>query len=167
MIDNVPIEEIVKKHFYTCTKRTVLTSNKEHYVEDQTGKLNYNEKYKILFPHETTCYDQDIEKYIRRFQRLKNTLLSEDVTLVYASQSSQTEGNYLVDNEIIIKNTFQHLLNIVKMLNVKMIVFDTLNEKDPETLKHPLITLVKIQQCRDLYGVIDQVRDYFDKNKLK
>lgn len=163
MVDNMPVETIVREHFFGCTRRTRFVTH-EQYVDDESARLNFNEKYSLLFPHEGDDHEANVAKYIRRFERLHERLQSRPITFVYASQSSSREGNYMVNGEVMIKETYKHLRAIADMLgSVKLLVFDSLLVEHKDVLHHPSITLVPISPSPNLYGTGQQLRDYFHR----
>ena len=82
-----------------------------------------------MFPHDNI---NEKEKYYKRLERLKKIILDENnfICLVYVSVSSLDSGNYTLDGIEPIKNIYENIEKINKMLkrirnNFKIVVFDT------------------------------------------
>ena len=127
LIDKKEIEDIVDNHFFVCDKRAQLKSP-EHLTLDENGPILVNSKYNVCFPHDKIT---DRNKYIRRMERFKQTLLDTDNYLyfVYVSVSSPNSGNYTIDGVEPIQQLYayiEQMHNILKdiRINYKIIVFD-------------------------------------------
>ena len=161
---NINIEDLVKNHFFYCDKR-VNQRGLEHYYTCDNGFALYNSKYNVIFPHDQNNID-NINKYIRRFERLKNIILNSNECLyfVYASQSSLQKGNFTIDDNIIINDVYVHLSKIYKLIgkfrnNYKMILFDTIQEERIELLDEN-ITLFKLNKCNNWGEVLTQMKEH-------
>ena len=93
---NCSVEELVKDHFFKCDKRANL-NGAEHYCTCDDGFAFVNTTYNVVFPHDANNQDT-IQKYIRRFERLKEIVLhsTECIYFIYASQSSLDHGNFTI-----------------------------------------------------------------------
>jgi hypothetical protein len=162
---NISVEDLVKNHFFYCEKRANM-NGLEHYYTCENGFALYNSKYNVIFPHESNTNIETINKFIRRFERLKNMILNstEELCFIYTSQSSLENGNFTIDDNIIIRDVYFYLTKIYKLIgnfrnNYKMILFDTIQEEPIELLDENII-LYKLNKCNDLIEVVKQMRDY-------
>jgi len=128
LIDKKEIEDIVDNHFFVCDKRAILPRS-EHLILDKDGTVLVNSKYNVSFPHDTIS---ERDKYIRRMERFKQTLLDTDNYLyfVYVSVSSPNNGNYTIDGVETIQQLYEYIEQINNILKdmrttYKIIVFDT------------------------------------------
>jgi len=163
---NMNIEDLVKNHFFYCEKRANYNII-EHYHTWDDGNALYNDKYNVLFPHDDDK-TETIHKYIRRFERLKDTILNSTETLcfIYASQSSLEIGNYTIDGKTIINDVYIYLTKIYILIgnfrnNYKVVIFDTILEENIELLDEN-ITLYKLNRCNTWQDVFDQMKNYKD-----
>lgn len=117
LIDNMNIKELVSLHFFKCEQKATFDVA-EHYYFDNDGKALCNTKYNLIFPHDTND-SETINKYIRRFQRLKDTILhsTEELVFLYISQSSLNEGNFTINGRAIVLNTYFYIEKINELLN--------------------------------------------------
>jgi hypothetical protein len=163
------INELVEKHFFLCEKRASM-STVENYHSDDEGNSLYNVKYKSIFPHD--AYTQEtIDKYIRRFYRLKELISNSDekICFIYSSQSSLHIGNFTIDGENVICDVYTYLSKIYTLIgkynnNYKLILFDAVNEDD-KTLLHEDIVLCKLNQANIWGDILSQMDNY--KNLLE
>jgi len=144
--ENMDVTELVTKHFYVLDKKVFVDlDNAEHYVtiNDETKPNKLNSKYDAVFPHDYASDQNEVkEKYIRRFQRLKDLILDKTIQLdfYYVSQSSSTGGNYTIDGREVVTNVFENLKKIYDLIseyhggNFKLIIFDTLNSKSKSVI---------------------------------
>ena len=115
LLSGMPIKELVTEHFFNCTaKSTMLYA--EHYVTDPNGSALYNEKYDVIFPHDV--YDDvNIQKYIRRFERLYNLVKSDkNLVYIYIYPSSKDDGSFIINGRPIIKDTSEYLILTYELL---------------------------------------------------
>jgi len=161
---NINIEELVKNHFFYCEKRANMNGG-EHYYTCDDGFAFYNTKYNIMFPHDDNN-NETINKYIRRFERLKDTILNstEELYFIYTSQSSLESGNFTIDGNIIIKDVYVYLTKIYKLIgifrnNYKMILFDAIQEEQIELLDEN-ISLYKLNKGNSWAELLHQMREY-------
>ncbi len=163
---NIDIEELVKNHFLCCEKKASLHSG-EHYFNCEDGFALYNTKYNVIFPHDTYS-NETIDKYIRRFERLKDIILNstENLYFIYISQSSLEDGNFTIDGNIVLKDVYIYLTKIYKLIgnfrnNYKMILFDTIQEEQIELLDNNIV-LYKLNRCNNWTELLPQMREYID-----
>lgn len=161
---NMDIPELVTHHFFVCDKRAEFR-NVEYYYTSNSGLALYNTKYNVLFPHDTYS-TETIEKYIRRFERLKELVLSsqEELCFMYTSPSSTTAGNFLIDDKVVLHNVYFHLSKIFTLLdrfnkNFKFVVFDAVVEEN-KTLHHPNIILYPLTPCNTWMELPPQMEKY-------
>lgn len=166
---NMDINELVTQHFFLCDKRASYNSLEKYYTLVNGNSL-YNTKYNVIFPHDT--YDNNtIEKYIRRFERLKNSILNslEDICFIYTSQSSLDIGNFTIDNKIVISNVYYHISNIYNLIkkyrnNFKIILFDSIQNEDKKDLNENII-LYKLNKCNSWNDLLPQMQNYVNDFK--
>jgi len=161
---NINIEILVKNHFLYSTKRAHI-NGPEHYYTCDTGYALYNTKYNVIFPHDNNSIET-INKYIRRFERLKDIILNstEDLYFVYTSQSSLESGNFTIDDNIIIKDVYVYLSKIYELIgnfrnNYKMVLFDAIQEEQIENLNKNII-LCKLNKCNSWGDMVPQMIKY-------
>jgi hypothetical protein len=161
---NINIEELVKKHFFYCEKK-VKINGLEHYYTCDDGTVGYNTKYDVIFPHDDDSIET-INKYIRRFERLKDIILhsTEKLCFIYSSTSSLDSGNFTIDENIIIKDVYIYLSKIYKLIgkfrnNYKILLFDAIQEEKIELLDENII-LCKLNKCDDWKELLFQMKKY-------
>ena len=167
---NINIEFLVKNYFFYCDKRANMTGV-EHYYCDNNGFALFNTKYNVIFPHDEYNIDT-INKYIRRFERLKDLILNskECLYFVYTSQSSLENGNFTINGNIVIKDVYFYLSKIYKLIskfrnNYKMILLDTIQEEQISLLDEN-ITLIKLNKCNEWKELVEQMKElnFFTKS---
>jgi hypothetical protein len=161
---NINIEELVKNEFFYCEKKA-NHNGLEHYYTCDNGFAYYNTKYNVIFPHDDNNIET-INKYIRRFERLKDTILNstEELCFIYTSQSSLESGNFTIDGNIIIKDVYVYLSQIYKLIgnfrhNYKVVLFDAIQEEEI-ILLDTNITLYKLNKCNNWGELLPQMRNY-------
>jgi len=161
---NINTEDLVKNHFFYCKKRANV-NRLEHYYTCDNGFALYNTKYNVIFPHDKNNIDT-INKYIRRFERLKDIILNstECLYFVYISQSSLVNGNFTIDGNIVINDVYFYLSKIYKLIgkfrnNYKMILFDTIQEEQVELLDKNIF-LYKLNKCNAWGELLPQLREH-------
>jgi len=132
LVDKMDIHTLVHEHFFKLDKRTKCVK-REHYYETNTDVINMNSKYDVIFPHDPPT---DHDKYIRRFQRLKDMILncSINLTFVFVSFSSKQSGNYTVNGKDPSPDTYEYLDKIYQLIHktrdgnkFKFVVYDAIN----------------------------------------
>ena len=161
---NINIEDLVKNHFLYCEKRANVNVL-EHYYTCDNGFALLNTKYNVIFPHDENNIDS-INKYIRRFERLKNMILNstECLNFIYTSQCSTESGNFTIDGNIVINDVYVYLSKIYKLIgkfrnNYKMILFDTIQEEQISLLDEN-ITLIKLNKCYQWTELVPQMIEH-------
>ena len=161
---NINIEDLVKTHFFYCEKRANY-NELEHYICDNNGFALFNTKYNVIFPHDENNIDS-INKYIRRFERLKDIILNstECLYFIYTSQSSLESGNFTIDGNIVINDVYVYLSKIYKLIskfrnNYKIILFDTIHEEQIYLLDEN-ITLIKLNKCNSWSELVPQMLEH-------
>lgn len=136
---NMDIEELVKEHFFNCGS-FVKFESAENFIETEDGPDFYNKKYNVIFPHDKD-YDNDVLKYIRRFNRLKALILdkSNELVFVYITPSSNLEGNFTINKNVVITDTSKYINKIYELIdniseNFKIVVLDTMDIQKEEKL---------------------------------
>ena len=114
---NINIEDLVKNYFFYCEKKATYNIT-EHYYTCDNGFALFNTKYNVIFPHDKNDIDS-INKYIRRFERLKDIILNstECLYFIYTSQSSLESGNFTIDDNIVINDVYIYLSKIYKLIS--------------------------------------------------
>jgi hypothetical protein len=161
---NIDIEDLVKNHFFFCEKRANLRGLEYYYTCDD-GFALYNTKYNVIFPHDENNIDS-INKYIRRFERLKDIILNstERLYFIYTSQSSLESGNFTIDGNIVINNVYVYISKINKLIgkfrnNYEIIIFDAIQEEQISLLDEN-IKLVKLNKCSSWPELIPQMKEH-------
>ena len=161
---NINIEDLVKNHFLYCEKRANLNGF-EHYYTCDNGFALYNTKYNVIFPHDENNIDT-INKYIRRFERLKDIILksTERLYFIYTSQSSLECGNFTIDGNIVINDVYVYISKIHNLIgkfrnNYKIVLFDAIQEEPIELLDEN-IKLLKLNKCNSWSELVPQMREH-------
>jgi hypothetical protein len=161
---NMNIEELVKNHFLYCEKKASL-DKVEYYYTCDNGFALYNTKYSVIFPHDNNS-SETVDKYIRRFERLKDLILNstENLYFIYTSQSSLEKGNFTIDGNIVLKDVYVYLSKIYNLIgkfraNYKMILFDAIQEEEIELLDKNII-LHKLNKCDIWTELLREMRGY-------
>lgn len=133
---NIDIEKLVREEFLPID--TLMGCGKpnrppEKYITFKNEGLPYNDKYKICMPHEFNIYklrnikearESTIEKYIRRFDRLKSTINDTDRPVCFSMQTIgnvyQINGND-TDNPVVSSKCFQKIVDMLLTRNEKNI----------------------------------------------
>ncbi len=163
---NMNINELVLNHFFKCDNRANW-SKLEHYYTCDNGLALCNTLYNVIFPHDEISNDT-INKYVRRFERLKNLILESDDKLIfiYSSQSSLEEGNFTINKNEVITEVYLYLSKIYELIGkyrnkYKLIVFDSINQENTELLNKNII-LCKLNSCISLTHICDQMYNFKD-----
>ena len=168
---NINIEDLVKNYFFKIEKKVNLKTM-EHFYTDDNGTSLYNTKYNVIFPHDE--YNNDtINKYIRRFERLKQLILNSNDCLyfIYTSQSSLDKGNFTIDGKNIINNVYINISKIYNLIskfrnNYKIIIFDAIQEENIELLDKNII-LYKLNKCDYWNDLLPQMKKCNIINNIK
>ena len=151
--DNMSISKIVREHFFRNDNQCVL-KKKEHYIfvkkKNSCNQIYIcNQKYNVVFPHDT-YNEETINKYIRRFKRLKNNIINKSLKIqfIYISQSSLDSGNFTIMGEEVVKNVYENMNSINLLIkkynkNSNILIFDSIQNEDPNMLNKD-IRLYKI-----------------------
>ena len=169
LLNNMDINELVNQHFFYCDRKANL-NGLENYILDDRGFALYNTKYNVIFPHDINK-KENIDKYIRRFIRLKDTILKldEELYFVYVSQSSLNEGNFTINGIEQCVDVYSYLSKIYELIgkyrnNYKVIIFDAIKNEDKSLLNENII-LLELNECdnwKKLLIEMDKYKDYFD-----
>jgi hypothetical protein len=118
LMDCEDIDEFVKREFLNIDKFVKFIKPEEFIiVESQTQNL-LNSKYKFIFPHENSNYNEVVEKYKRRFIRLKETILNKDIKMnIYFIDRLGNNNNFKINNFNILNNEEDSLNNLVSYMN--------------------------------------------------
>lgn len=161
---NINIEDLVKNHFLYCEKRANINGLENYYTCDD-GFALYNTKYNVIFPHDQYNIDT-INKYIRRFERLKDIILNstEHLYFIYTSQSSLESGNFTIDGNIVINDVYSYISKIYKLIgkfrnNYEIILFDAIQEEQIYLLDEN-ITLLKLNKCNSWSELLPQMMEH-------
>jgi len=161
---NMNIEELVKNHFFYCEKRA-NANGLEHYYTCDNGFALYNTKYNVIFPHDENNLE-NINKYIRRFERLKDIILNstEDLHFIYISQSSLENSNFTIDGNIIVKDVYIYLSKIYELIgifkkNYKILLFDAIQEESQQLLNKNII-LHKLNRQNSCGELLHEMREH-------
>ena len=122
LLADMPIEVLVREHFFNCTaKAEILLGSDgravlEHYITREDGNSLYNQQYDVIFPHDS--YNEDtIQKYVRRFERLKQLMYGDEhVTYLYISPSSDESGEFWIDGTRVLMDPIEYLNKIYTLL---------------------------------------------------
>jgi hypothetical protein len=167
LMETDDINDLVRNHFIKCEKRAKITSV-ENYVTDEDGSALYNESYHLVFPHD--AYNEEtIEKYIKRFHRLKELILNQNETIyfLYTSQSSLEKGNYTINNEQVIENVYQNCNDIYDLIskyrkNFGLIILDAIFNEDISILKQEIM-IFKLKSCDIWCDIVPQMKIVMSK----
>ena len=162
LVKNMDIKELVMEHFFKCDKKCNMNFPEHHYIDDINGKALINTNNNLIFPHDDDS-NETIEKYIRRFTRLKNDILNndEDICFVYTSQSSSHDGNFTINGVIQLTEVYMYLNKIYELIgeyreNYKFIVFDAIKNEDKSILNKDIV-VYELHSCGDWLGIQQQL----------
>ena len=169
---NISTDELVKNHFFNFKDTARYVEPMEYYSlyrsdlsENDLTDLTHNEflfnrKHNVIFPHDT-YNNETIEKYIRRFDRLKEYIIDfeSQIYFVYISESSLELGSFRIDDKMIISERHHWIYKIEKLIskfrkNFKIIYIDFTNSS--ETIENPNITFIKTEP-KDNWGFVRPV----------
>lgn len=166
LLSGMPVNELVNNHFYLCNERVSIDRDSNHrllaerFSDNSFGNDLYNRKYEVIFPHDR--FDaQHIEKYERRFNRLKSIILNTEfnLTFVYISPSSVNEGNLIINGKSIISDVNYYLNQIVELLEThrkefRFIILDSFPKSD--VILNDRIERIEISPSTEWKGIIDE-----------
>jgi len=163
--ERMDVRELVEKHFFACDQRTAIFDEKnEHFKTIFDGIALLNTKYDVVFPHDHFVDASTTDKYIRRFERLKEAILhpTECLQFIYTSPSSSDKGNFLIDGRIIIPEAYADLNKIFHLIgkynkDFFMFVFDAIKKED-RGLLDPRIVLVPLNACSQWSELLPQMQ---------
>ena len=168
LLHNMNIRELVENHFFNCDRKAHMHSQENYYTHDD-GFALYNTKYNVIFPHDHYSHET-IDKYIRRFERLKYVILhtNEKIYFTYTSQSSLESGNFTINGHNIIHDVYGYLSKIhdlisIFRLNFKIVLFDSIQNEPVENLNGNIILCrLNRRNCwEDLLGEMNNYRGIF------
>ncbi len=145
LVQNLNIETLVKQYFFHNHTLARWTLQPEEYLEYSEG-YPYNKDGSAIFPHDgdNQDYNEIIQKYIRRFYRLKEQIfdIQNELLLVYISQSSgnRYQGNFFINHIEILTNSYNFLNKIYFLIllkrkhNFKIIMIDTIKNEEQKIL---------------------------------
>ena len=115
------INQIVREHFLRNDQKCGYTRiNTFFTTENGTKKFKgyalLNELYDVVFLHDY-YNEQTIDKYIRRFERLKEKIMdtSLNIQFIYLSQPS-LNANFTINGKEIVKNVYENMNNIIELV---------------------------------------------------
>jgi hypothetical protein len=167
---DISIDKLVREHFFRNDKKCKL-NRVEHYITTNNGKAIYNELYNCVFPHDV--YNQgEINKYIRRFERLKSNILNieNNIKFIYISQSSLKSGNFTINGNEVINNVFENMNKIFLLIkkynkNSKLIIFDAIQNEDMSILNNEII-MYQVNSC-DSHGELrKEINNFCVNNQI-
>lgn len=165
---DVNIEKLVREEFFRCDSRATLTRhdggdvNVEHFIEELGGELLYNTAHGVILPHDKLD-EEHTQKYIRRFIRLRELIFNHNIELcfVYISQSSSTDGNFTINGDTKIHDTYQYLNRLQEHLegirgNFSIVMMDAVQSEDVELLDKSKIKYITIDPKPVWLHIVDQ-----------
>jgi hypothetical protein len=166
LLSEKPITELVNDEFFLCNERVSMKRNSngdlllEQFSDNIHGKDLFNRKYGVVFPHDK--FDSsNIEKYERRFERLKSIILNKDfnLTFVYISPSSINEGNFIINDKSMILEVNYYLNQIVNLLSIyrkdfRFIMLDSFPKSEIELSDR--IERIEISPSFEWKGIADE-----------
>lgn len=177
LMQNLDIETLVKQYFFHNHTLARWTLQPEEYLECLDG-YPYNRDGSAIFPHDgdNKDYNEIIEKYIRRFYRLKEQILDikNELLIIYISQSSSNryQGNFFIDNIEILTNSYSFLNKIYALIllkrkyNFKMIMIDAIKNEEQKILNQN-IEYYSIDPKNNFQDIIPQCYDILKKHEIK
>jgi hypothetical protein len=117
LIDCDDIDKFVKTEFFNVDGFAHFIKPEEFMIiHHKTGSL-YNSKYNMIFPHEKSNYIDEVEKYKRRFIRLKEALINEHTMLnIYFIDRLGKNNSFKINNTNILNNQEDSLNSLVSYL---------------------------------------------------
>tara|TARA_X000000950_G_C13616230_1_gene537429 strand:- start:30 stop:695 length:666 start_codon:yes stop_codon:yes gene_type:complete len=145
--EGMDVNKIVREHFFRNDQKC-WRDRFEHYKFGKNGSAICNQLYNVVFPHDE-YNEETINKYIRRFERLKKDILdtSHKIQFIYISQSSLKSGNFTINDKEVIENVYENMNNINMLLkkynkNINIMLFDSIKNENINILSKE----IKIQK---------------------
>jgi hypothetical protein len=112
------IKDFVKNEFLKIDGYVFLTKAEEFFISKSQTNMLYNSKYNLIFPHEENNLVTIIDKYTRRFSRLKDMLLDNTkfVNFIFINRMS-TNMSFKINNNNILEGCEEYLNQIYNLLN--------------------------------------------------
>lgn len=133
--NRMDIDKIVREHFFRNDQKCGY-NRVEHYTFNKNGPAICNQLYNVIFPHDD-YNEETINKYIRRFERLKKDILntSQKIQFIYISQSSLNSGNFTINDKEVVKNVYENMNNINTLIkkynkNTNIMLFDSIQNEN-------------------------------------
>jgi len=168
LIDNLDTKELVKEYFFKCDGRVNSKFAEHFYIDDNPNGKLHNTKNNLIFPHDEDSIET-IEKYIRRFDRLKDDILNsnEEICFIYTSQSNlEGDGNFTIKGINQISNVYMYLNKIYELIGnirngkkYKMMIFDAVKNEDKNILNKNII-LYELYSCENWVRIEHQLYNY-------
>jgi hypothetical protein len=172
LIKNISTEELVRNHFFNFEDTAFFVQPMEYYSHYKSNlkenelidlvhnEFLYNRKHEVIFPHDS-YNNETIEKYIRRFDRLKDYILyfEHQINFIYISESSLELGSFRIDDKMVISERHYWVCKIETIIakfrkNFKIIYIDFTNST--ENIENPNIVLIKTEP-KDNWGFVRPV----------
>jgi hypothetical protein len=160
------IQELVREVFFTKDTLAEFHYPEYHTGDSRMGWIPRTQKYNAIFPHDLIetpeTFEEIVQKYVRRFERLQSLILdnTNNLNFVYISQSSLERGNFVVDNVPVIVDVYNNLnklYDIIKSIrsdNFKFIMIDSINSEDSVHLNKNIIRHI-IQPKSEWLHIVD------------
>uniref|UniRef100_A0A6C0B575 Uncharacterized protein n=1 Tax=viral metagenome TaxID=1070528 RepID=A0A6C0B575_9ZZZZ len=159
--DGMDINKIVREHFFRNDQKC-WHDGIEHYTIRKNGAAICNQLYNAVFPHDR-YNEETINKYIRRFERLKKDILntSQKIQFIYISQSSLNSGNFTINGKEVVQNVYENMNNINTLVkkynkNTNIMLFDSIQNENINILSKE-INIQKISAKNSWSGLADEV----------
>uniref|UniRef100_A0A6C0F8T6 Uncharacterized protein n=1 Tax=viral metagenome TaxID=1070528 RepID=A0A6C0F8T6_9ZZZZ len=105
------IKNFVINEFLYC-KSYLKFIKPEEFITVNISNIFYNEKYNFIFPHESVINDDIINKYVRRFTRLKDIIENDEQNIHIYFVNRLNNMNFKIDNKNILCNIEDDLNNL-------------------------------------------------------
>jgi hypothetical protein len=112
------IKDFVKNEFLKFDGYVFLTKAEEFFISKTQTNMLYNSTYNLIFPHEENNLVTIIDKYTRRFGRLKDMLLdnSKFINLIFVNRMS-TNMAFKINDINILEGCEEYLNQLYNLLN--------------------------------------------------
>ena len=158
LIEKKTISDIVENYFFKCDKYVTRSSKlNQHHITSTSGIL-YNSTFDFIFPHDSLT-PTNIEKYIRRMSRLKNSIMNQEIIeFIYVSDCHNND--FVINNDTVIKDCGVYINCIYNLLtsfnkNITMHVFHTSN--DVLNILESNINKTKLKECTKWSQLVNQI----------